>query len=121
MAKHNDVGNLGEQIAKKYLIDQKYTILTCNWRWGKGEIDIICQQAECLVFLEVKTLSNNHFGFPEQNVSKKKQHLMYELATEYMYQNNHEQEFRFDILAITLTPQISIKHFKDAFFPHWND
>jgi len=121
MAKHNDVGNLGEQIAQKHLIDKKYCILAKGWRWGKGEIDIICQQADCLVFVEVKTLSNNVFGFPEQNVSPKKQQLMYQLATEYMYQQNYEQEFRFDIIAITLHPQLSIRHFEDAFFPNWND
>lgn len=120
MANHNDVGKLGEQIAKKYLEMIDYTILETNWSWGKGEIDLIVMHQDKMVFVEVKTRKKNTFGYPEEAVNSKKQGLMYELATEYMYQNSYEGEIRFDIVAITLTPKEDIKHFKDAFFPTWD-
>jgi putative endonuclease len=119
MANHNDIGNLGEEIARKHLEKQGYKILLCNWRWGKGELDIIATEKSTLVFIEVKTRTKTTFGNPEEAISEKKQNLMYELATEYMYQIEHEEEFRFDIIAIVLEPSLQIKHFEDAFFPHW--
>lgn len=120
MANHNDVGKLGEQIAKKNLEEKGYTILAHSWRWGKGELDFIAQQGEILVFVEVKTRKKITFGMPEEAVSQKKQTLMYELAVEYMYRTQYEAEFRFDIISIILEPQQEIRHFEDAFFPNWS-
>ncbi|BDS10049.1 YraN family protein [Aureispira anguillae] len=120
MAKHNDVGDLGEQIAKKHLIVQNYQILDSNWRWGKGEIDLIAFHQGVLVFIEVKTRQKATFGMPEEAITPKKQMLIYELAIEYMYRTNYEAEFRFDVIAILLEPQLSIRHFEDAFFPNWS-
>ncbi len=119
MAKHNELGYLGEQLAKKYLLGQNYLILEQNWRWGKGEIDIIALHDNILVFVEVKTRTTALFGYPEEAVSPKKQNMMYELAAEYMYKITHETEFRFDIIAIVMQPQQELKHFEDAFFPTW--
>lgn len=121
MAKHNDVGSLGEQIAQNYLKQQGYQILAANWRWGKGELDLIAQWKQCLIFVETKTREQPNFGFPEEGVSAKKQQLMYELALEYSHQHHWEGEIRFDILAITLQPKLDIRHFQDAFFPNWMD
>ncbi|WMX12810.1 MULTISPECIES: YraN family protein [unclassified Aureispira] len=120
MANHNDVGKLGEQIAKKHLKGAGYTILEHSWRWGKGEIDFIAQLDHILVFVEVKTRKKAIFGLPEEAVSSKKQNLMYELAVEYMYQAQYEAEFRFDVISIILEPQLEICHFEDAFFPNWS-
>ena len=119
MAKHNEIGKLGEQIAQKYLEAEGYTILETNWRWGRGEIDLIAQYKDVLVFVEVKTRSNTDFGQPEEAITVKKQNLFYELATEYMYRTGHEEEFRFDIVAIVLNPVQDLKHYQDAFFPVW--
>lgn len=119
MDNHNKVGVFGEQIAKKHLENLSYTILETNWRWGKGEIDIIAKIDAILVFVEVKTRKTADFGDPEEAVSTQKQNLFYELSTEYMYRLNYEGEFRFDIIAITLEPQLDIRHFEDAFFPLW--
>ena len=116
MAEHND---LGEKIACRYLSEKGYQILVQNWRWGKGELDIIVKKEAVLVFVEVKTRSTNTFGTPEEAVTEKKQNLLYELAVEYMYRIDHEAEFRFDIIAITMQPELEIKRFEDAFFPTW--
>lgn len=120
MANHNDLGKLGEQIAQKHLKVKNYLILDSNWRWGRGEIDLIAQYKDILVFVEVKTRKKITFGTPEEAVTLKKQELMYELAIEYMYNIQYEAEFRFDIVAITLEPTLDIRHFEDAFFPDWS-
>lgn len=119
MANHNDLGSLGEQLAQEYLQGLNYTLVAQNWQWGKAEVDIIAYDKEVLVFVEVKTRQQATFGPPELAVTAKKQQLLYGLATEYMYQIEHEQEFRFDVIAIIIEPKISIQHFPDAFFPNW--
>lgn len=119
MAKHNDLGTLGESLAQHYLQKLGYTIVAQNWQWGKAEVDLIAYDREILVFVEVKTRQQATFGPPELAVTAKKQQLLYDLATEYMYQVEHEQEFRFDVIAIVLEPSLHIQHFPDAFFPNW--
>ncbi len=119
MANHNDLGSLGEQLAQEYLQDLNYTLVAQNWQWGKAEVDIIAYDQEALVFVEVKTRQKATFGPPELAVTPKKQQLLYDLATEYMYQIEHEQEFRFDVIAIIIEPNVAIQHFPDAFFPNW--
>ena len=120
MAKHNKVGHLGEHLAQKYLLKKGYELLACNWRWGRAEVDCIMRDQEVVVFVEVKTLTNQQFGLPEQGVTAKKQQLLYEAATAYLYELGHEGEFRFDVVAIVLEPQVQLQHFPDAFFPDWS-
>lgn len=121
MAKHNDIGQLGEEIAFNFLLKKGYQILNRNWRWGKAEIDLIAFKNEQMIFVEVKTRNNDRFGLPEQNIHAAKQRLLYQAASEFMYQNKYENEFRFDVIAIILEPKLEIKHLKDAFFPGWAD
>lgn len=122
MAKHNELGFFGEKIAQNRLITDGYAILATNYTYGKAEIDIIAKIGSDLVFVEVKTRSSSHFAFPEAAVSAKKQRLITEAATNYMYENQYEDEFRFDIIAIITNKKNEItdyQHFIDAFFPNW--
>ena len=119
MAQHNNTGRLGEQLAAELLLNKGYKILEKNWRWGKGEIDLICTYQDSLIFVEVKTRSVSTFGHPEDAVSANKQQRMFELAAEYMFRIQYEEEYRFDIISIVLQPKLDIKHYQDAFFPHW--
>lgn len=115
------IGSLGESLAQKYLKSKGYTILECNWRWRKAEIDIIAKIKDILVFVEVKTRSYNLYGPPETAVTQKKEQLLADAASVYMEEINHTWEIRFDIISITLDnphdPEII--HFEDAFFPGW--
>jgi putative endonuclease len=72
-----------------------------------------------LIFTEVKTRKNAEFGYPESAVGKRKEKQIYDAAAEYMDRVGHENEIRFDIIAITIEPKIKIEHFPDAFFPIW--
>ena len=73
MARHNELGKQGEEIAKKMLIDLGYTIIETNWRFDKDEIDIIAKDGDEIVIVEVKTRSTDFYGFPEDAVDHRKE------------------------------------------------
>jgi len=55
MAKHNEFGKQGEELAAQFLMEKGYEILERNWRNRHKEIDIIAKDGEELVIVEVKT------------------------------------------------------------------
>jgi putative endonuclease len=120
MAKNNEVGKQGEDIAVYYLEKQEnWTILERNWRYRRAEIDIIAREGNTLVFVEVKTRSYVYQGNqPEDYVSPAKETLLQGAAGAYMEKINYDWEIRFDILSILLhnNGSYEIKHLKDAFF-----
>lgn len=118
MAKHNETGRKGEQIAEKFLLNLGYNILERNWRHGKREIDLIAAHEETLVFVEIKTRSNLDFGFPEEAVNGRKQTFMKAAAEAYFEENARFKNIRFDIISVELKGEMirDIRHFEDAFF-----
>jgi putative endonuclease len=111
-------GKEAEDLAAKFLQSLGYEILVRNYRYKRGEIDII---AECkdekksnkvIVFVEVKSRKNNDFGFPEESVNARKAELIHQTADNYLIENNLHHQIRFDIIAITNT---EIEHLIDAF------
>jgi putative endonuclease len=75
--KNTEIGKIGENIAYKYLLNNKYLILARNQREKFDEIDIIARHSDgTLVFCEVKTINENggySQGFmPEDNFSHAK-------------------------------------------------
>lgn len=118
MAKHMKTGKEGEHLALHYLYAQGYEILETNWRFGRAEIDIIARKEEILIFVEVKTRTNEAFGLPEEAVDVRKMRLLTRAAAVYMEKISHEWEVRFDVIAIVMTngSAANIEHFQDAFF-----
>lgn len=119
MATHNELGRMGEALAKTHLENAGYEIIDENWTYGKAEIDLIAYHQKTIIFIEVKTRSGNGFGEPEDFVDNRKQKLLAEAADEYIYLMNHQGEVRFDIIAILFNHQNkhTLKHIEDAFWP----
>lgn len=119
MASHNDLGKVGEKIAKQYLEDKGYEVLDENWTHGKAEVDLIVYKDGIMVFVEVKTRTSVAFGQPEEFVHKAKQKQMELASTEYIEIMNHRNDIRFDIIAITFTTDknYNLNHIEDAFWP----
>lgn len=118
MAQHNDLGWKGEDIACDHLIKTGYTIITRNWLFDRYEIDIIAEDEEYIIFVEVKTRSNNIWGNPEEAVSEAKIKRIVEAADFYIKYYDIAKSARFDVIAITLSANsVKIKHFDDAFLP----
>ena len=111
MAHHNITGNLGENMAVKYFTEKGYNILHRNWRHSHWEIDIIAAYKNKLHFIEVKTRRTNTFGFPEDDVSKRKMKYLMSSAEEFLYQNPVWSLIQFDILSITLNKNDSVEFF----------
>lgn len=111
MAKHNQVGVLGEELAVTWFAQQGFTILETNWRFKHAEIDIIATKDNVLHFIEVKTTTTNLFGNPEEKVDSKKLNTVKKAAEEYLYQNQQWQRVQYNILAITMLPNKPTEYF----------
>ncbi|MDA9551700.1 YraN family protein [Flavobacteriaceae bacterium] len=117
MARHNDLGILGEQLAVEYLIKKGYVILEKNFRFEKHEIDIIAKDKQVLIVVEVKTRSTSKFGEPQNFVKPKQISRLVNAANAFMLKNNLDEEVRFDIVAIIKTQDsFKINHIENAFY-----
>ncbi|MDO9591446.1 MAG: YraN family protein [Microcella sp.] len=72
MARKDELGRIGEQLAVDHLAAAGYTILDRNWRCSIGEIDIIARDGATTVVVEVKTRSGIGFGHPLDAVTQRK-------------------------------------------------
>jgi len=117
MADHNDLGNIGEQLALSFLVSKGYKILEINWRYQHKEIDIIAKKDPFIVFVEVKTRRTNYFGEPFSFVNKKKQGFLVKAAHEYILLHDLHDEARFDIISVLYNEHKNeIQHIEDAFY-----
>lgn len=118
MAKHNDLGKKGEELAVKFLESKGYTILDRNWKFGQEEIDIIAQKGAELIIAEVKTRSGSYFGDPEEFVTPAKQKHLVRAADAYVQEKDLDLEVRFDVVGVIFTGDTHhINHIPDAFQP----
>lgn len=118
MAKHNELGKLGEELARKHLRNKGYQIQEVNWHYGREEIDIIALDGEMLVIVEVKTRATADFGEPEFAVNRRKQRILVKAAEAYILEKDLDIETRFDIISVIVTPkQKHLHHIEDAFYP----
>lgn len=118
MAKHNEIGQQGEQAAADFLEKKGYHILHRNWRHKRAELDIVAKERHTLIFVEIKTRTDYTFDKPENAVDGKKQRLMTQAAIAYMHESGHDGAIRFDIVSVILRgDKFYIDHFEDAFFP----
>ena len=98
-----EVGKLGEKTAQKFLKKRGYRIRETGFRCRHGEIDIVAQQKDYLVFVEVRTKSNLDFGTPEESITVAKKKKLITLALTYT--STHQDLpslWRIDVVAIEL-------------------
>ncbi|MEK7167235.1 MAG: YraN family protein [Patescibacteria group bacterium] len=113
------IGNLGEKIAKQYFKKQGYKIIKQNFTNRMGEIDLIVKDKDQFVFVEVKTRTNQNFGYPEESIDSRKQSKIIRTAQNFLFEKKiFSENYRFDVISIELnqsTQKAIIKHIKDAF------
>lgn len=116
MDNRKDTGNIGEDIVAKYLEEKGYKIIERNFRCRLGEIDIIAQDKEEIVFVEVKTRKILSYGNPADSVNEPKQKHIYKVAEYYLLINNKSDDFtRIDVIEVYLTNSLyKINHIKNA-------
>jgi putative endonuclease len=109
------LGRLGENIAREYILNIGYKILLANYRTKVGEIDIIAEHENFLVFIEVKTRNNKNFKAID-SITRKKQLTMARVAEIFISQNDRKfdnKEVRFDLVLID---EGKIRLIQNAFF-----
>lgn len=108
MTNNKKIGFEKESLAVEFLVKNNYIILCRNYRCYIGEIDIIAQKNEYIVFIEVKYRSIKSWGFPQEAINYKKQQKIIKTAQYYiMNKNIINTNFRFDVVVI-LGDNISI-------------
>lgn len=116
MDKRKDTGNIGEDFATIYLEEQGYKIIERNFSCKLGEIDIIAQDKDEIVFVEVKTRKKLSYGNPGDSVNEPKQKHIYKSAEYYLLINDRLDDFtRIDVIEVYLNDVgYKINHIKKA-------
>ena len=113
----NKLGKKGEDTAVKYLEKMNYKILKRNYKNRKGEIDIIAYYNGIIAIIDVKTRSNNKFGYPIDAVNGIKVNRIKECTKYYLYKEKVKfSAIRFDVIEIyKIKEQYVVNHIKNAF------
>ena len=112
-------GAEGEILARKYLREKGYVILDSNWSTTFGELDIVAERGDELVFVEVKTRRGAGTEAALEAVTQAKRERM--LKAVYQYLHDHDidadAQWRMDVIAVAIQAGVrpQIDHVEDAF------
>jgi putative endonuclease len=113
-----ELGKLGEGLARRALEARGYAVLATRYRTRFGEIDIICDDAGTIVFVEVKARRTRRYGSAAEAVTARKRRRIAAMALDYLaWTGRVEARCRFDVVAIDgiATPQMTIAVVQHAF------
>lgn len=113
-----ELGKLGEETAVQFLKEKGFQIKELNYRFGKGELDIIALDGTITVFVEVKTRQNPEMGDPVYAVTPPKIKQIKRIAELYLYDKDIEEiDCRFDVITVLFRgdQQPVIEHYLNAF------
>jgi len=95
-------GKRAEDLALEFLVKQKLKLRARNYSCRLGEIDLVMQQADTLVFVEVRYRSHSQFGGALESVDWRKQAKLSRTATHYLQAHNLLSEpARIDVVALS--------------------
>lgn len=109
MAEHNEIGKIGENIAKTFLMKQGFYVVETNYRTRYGEIDIIVQKGPVLHFVEVKSIKvkslddvESLWVQPEDNFTAAKSKKVFTSAELYLHHKNvaFNTKWQVDLLCV---------------------
>lgn len=120
MGRNNIVGAWGEAIAARYMQKKRYRLVATGYRTRFGEIDLIMENRNFLVFVEVKLRKSSSFAAAREFVDPRKQDKLRTTAAIYLSHNPTALQPRFDVIEIyapegTQTADPIIRHLEDAF------
>ena len=103
LSPHLSRGRKAEAMACDYLQQNGLQLTARNYRSPYGEIDLIMQERETLVFVEVRFRASSQFGAPAETVDARKQARLRATAEHYLQHAGRvsNKPCRFDIVAIT--------------------
>ena len=114
-----EIGNKGEDAACEWLLKNGFTVLERNFTIRGGELDIIAQENDYLVFVEVKTRKSGSMVSGAEAVDRKKQTCIVKAAAQYIYTHPEQAELqpRFDVAEILTEQGVprKIRYTRNAF------
>lgn len=111
------IGAKGEDIASSYLTSKGYRIIDRNFQTKLGELDIVAEKGEFIIFIEVKYRSNLSFGYPYEAVNSHKLFKLKKMVEVYMLVNKVKKQAKVEILSIwEENGETKIKHYTDLYF-----
>ena len=123
MTKDQDrkLGNKGERLAKKHLKKKGYKLLKNNYTATVGEIDLIMQDDQTVVFIEVKTRRDESFATAISAINYGKQKRISKTAKWFIQKNAlQNRPCRFDAVIVIISEKNKpeITHYTNAFPLH---
>jgi putative endonuclease len=113
------LGDWREIEARRYLETKAYVFIERNFRVPEGEIDLVMQDGDIVVFIEVKTRTSDSFGTPEESVSGAKRKRLLRAAWAFLQERERiDASWRIDVVAIEASPNWAIQrldHYQSAF------
>lgn len=121
------VGQYGERVAVRHLVDAGFEIVDRNWRCGDGEIDVVAIDNGTLVFCEVKTRSSGAYGDPAEAVIGAKAARLRRLAVRWLAEQRNNAgpadgtafwpQMRFDVVTVMRRGRgaAEVRHLRSAF------
>lgn len=115
MADRQQIGLWGEAQAQMFLQQKGFVLLCRRYRKRGGEIDLVMQDGDTVVFVEVKTRRSTGYGTAAEAVTLQKQQSIRQVAALYLQQCcQQDAPVRFDVVEVYL-PGPRICHIPDAF------
>lgn len=96
----HETARAGERIAAQYLSQKGCTILRRNWRCPHGEVDIIAQEGDTILFVEVKARHHIGYALPREAVDERKQARLRQCAELYLNLFCPAAPCRFDVIEV---------------------
>lgn len=94
-------GKGGEDAAARLLERSGMRILARNWRCGRLELDVVCQDGETLVFVEVRTRSRGGLVSPAESLTPAKRRNFMRAARAYLAKSGEwDRPCRFDFVCV---------------------
>jgi putative endonuclease len=100
-ARQRALGDYGERLAERHLVEAGMVVLDRNWRCPYGEIDLVLRDGGVLVVCEVKTRSSVAHGTPHEAISDAKLDRLQRLATAWQVAHDRAAaDVRIDLVAV---------------------
>ena len=116
-----EVGKQGEKMVAEFLRKRGFNVIKRNYQCRYGEIDIIAENNEYILFVEVKTRKENPLISGMAAVDSHKQSRISLAAQDYIGKTNCEKQPRFDVAEVTVfekadkTMGYNLKYLENAF------
>ena len=112
------LGSLGERLARQHLLKLGCRILHTNYRCQWGEVDVVAQLQDTILFVEVKTRRSKSFGVPEESITPAKAEKLIATAETYLDEYDIiDSHWRIDLISVEMDRTgrvLPLRHLENA-------